>query len=99
VENEREVGEPGVGYYPASQNRNNPMSVRQWLGTLCLLMIPVANIILLFVWAFSEDTNTHKKNFSKAYLIVMVIAFVLTFILSFVIGLGLAAVGADMSGY
>ena len=48
-----------------------PMSFGDWIVTLLLLMIPIANIVLLFVWAFSSETNLNKKNFAKAQLIFM----------------------------
>lgn len=51
----------------------NVVSVKSWLGTLALLIIPVVNIILLFVWAFGGDTNLNKQNYAKAQLILMAI--------------------------
>lgn len=54
-----------------------PMSFGDWIKTLLLLIIPIANIILLFMWAFGSRTNLNKKNFSKAYLLLMAIITVL----------------------
>lgn len=45
------------------------MSVSEWFITYLLLMIPLVNLILLFVWAFGNNTNPNKKNFAKSALI------------------------------
>jgi hypothetical protein len=54
-----------------------PMSVKDWLISLLLLLIPLVNIILPFVWAFGGNVNINKKNFFRAYLIYMAIGLVL----------------------
>lgn len=58
------------------QNNTKIMLVKDWLITLILLIIPLVNIILLFVWAFSEG-NIIRKNFAKAQLIMVAIAIAL----------------------
>lgn len=66
----------------------DPMTVKQWLGTLALLMIPLANIVLVFYWAFSDTTNISKKNYFRASLILGAIIFglyIALFILIFVL--------------
>lgn len=45
------------------------MSVKAWLVTLVILMIPIVNLIMPLVWAFSSDGNHNRKYFSRAYLI------------------------------
>ncbi len=55
------------------QNTTEVVSVKRWLGTLALLIIPIANIVLLFIWAFDKETNKNKSNFAKAYLIFLAI--------------------------
>lgn len=68
----------GQNQYPYQYPYNSiyePMSLSQWMVTLLLLVIPVVNIILLFVWGFSGDTNISKKNFARAQLIFMAIGF------------------------
>lgn len=64
-------------YPQGMQNNTNQapvLSVKSWLGTLLLLLIPIANIILLFVWAFSGNENPNKQNFAKAGLLTVAIA-------------------------
>ncbi len=57
-----------------------PVSMGEWLISLLLLMIPCANIILMFVWAFSKTEKKSKSNFFKAELIIFGVVFALYFI-------------------
>ena len=50
-----------------------PMTVGQWIGTMLLMCIPVANFVLMFVWAFSSDVNPSKKSFFRALLLLAAI--------------------------
>lgn len=60
------------------QNDVEPaMTLGDWMLTMLLMMIPCANLVLLFVWAFSPDTPKSKSNWAKASLIFMAIAIVL----------------------
>ncbi|MEH6942599.1 hypothetical protein [Bacillus sp. JJ722] len=68
------------------QNNNRIMSVKDWVITLILLIIPIVNIVLLFVWAFGEG-NIIRKNYAKAQLIMVAIAialYIIFVILSFI---------------
>ena len=57
-----------------------PVSVGSWMLTYLLMCIPLVNLIMLFVWAFSGSTPVSKANWAKASLIWMVIAIVLWFV-------------------
>jgi len=75
------------------------MSTKDWLITLLLLAIPCVGIVLLFVWAFSSDTNENKKNYCRATLIFAAIVFAFYIVLWIVmIALG-AAVFSSFSNY
>lgn len=63
-----------------------PVSVREWIITFLLMIIPFVNIILLFVWAFSSDTNPSKANFAKAYLIWILIGIALGILFVLIFG-------------
>ncbi len=54
-----------------------PVSVGEWVLTLLIMVIPLVNLIMLFVWAFGGGTNPSKANWAKASLIWMVIGIVL----------------------
>jgi uncharacterized membrane protein len=58
-----------------------PMSLVDWIITLVITAIPCVNIIMLFVWGFSQGGNTSRKNYCRAVLIVGAIGFVLGLIL------------------
>ena len=58
------------------------LTVGDWMIILLLISIPVINIIMLFVWALSSDTNETKSNFAKAVLmwfVVIIIIWILIF--------------------
>lgn len=46
------------------------MTVWEWVGVIFVLGIPVVNIIMYFVWAFSSSTNQNLSNFCKATLLI-----------------------------
>lgn len=45
------------------------VSVSDWMITLLIMAIPIVNIIMMFIWAFSPETNPSKANYFKASLI------------------------------
>ncbi|HBH13455.1 MAG TPA: hypothetical protein DDX29_10140 [Clostridiales bacterium] len=57
-----------------------PVSMKEWLITLLILMIPIVNLIMPFVWAFGGGSNPSKSNFFKAQIIVILIGIVLWFL-------------------
>jgi hypothetical protein len=54
-----------------------PITVGDWVVTLLIMFIPLVNLIMLFVWAFSGGTNLSKANWAKATLIWMLVGLVL----------------------
>lgn len=68
-------------------------SVGQWMLTLFLTFIPIVNIIMLLVWAFSSNTHPDKANWARALLIWFAI-FIGLSILMTILGIG----GASMMG-
>lgn len=66
---------------PVQQDiRDEVMTLKDWVITLVILMIPLVNIIMMFVWAFSSSENRNRSNFAKAYLIIGLIVFGLVMI-------------------
>ncbi len=63
-----------------------PLSVGQYIGMFILMVIPVVNIILLFVWGFGGSVNPNKKNYARAMLILAAIGIVLFIIFSIALG-------------
>lgn len=63
---------------PTSQYR--PVSVGDWILTFLILALPVINIIMAFVWGFSDSTHPSKRSFCQAALIMWGISIVLSII-------------------
>ena len=90
--------QPNQPYYPQQNiflnaQNNTPMSVGDYIIAFLLVCIPLAGLILLIVWASSTDININKKNFAKAYLILIGIFFGLYILLI----IFLTAVGASLA--
>lgn len=68
-----------------------PMTMRNWIETFLLMLIPVVNIILMLGWAFGNSVNKSKKTFFQALLIFIVIGLILWFILAVVAGISLSS--------
>jgi len=47
------------------------MSLGDWLITFLIMMIPIANLVMLIIWAFGGNTQPTKANWAKAALILM----------------------------
>lgn len=72
-----------------AEREASPVSLGDWIVTLLILWIPLVNIIMLFVWGFSDGTHPSKRNFCRAYLIWILIGIVL--VIGFMILGGMAA--------
>jgi hypothetical protein len=75
---------------------SSTISLGDWIITLIVLAIPIVNIVMLFVWAFSSGTQPSKQNFCRAYLILGLIAIVI--LILFAMMGGMAALMAARSG-
>ena len=63
---------------PVESVQKTPViSINDWLVTILITIIPIVNIIMLFVWAFSKNENPSKANWAKANLIWAAISVVL----------------------
>ena len=73
------------------------VTLKEWLLSMLLLLIPFANIILPFYWAFASGVKKSKQNFFRAQLIFRAISLGLVILSwSLIIGL-LAALGLGLS--
>ncbi len=71
------------------ENRSAPViSLGEWIITLIVLAIPLVNIVMALVWAFSGGTNPSKQNFCRAILVMYVVMIVCFFLFG-----GLAILG------
>jgi len=58
-----------------------PVSVKEWLLLFLLLLIPIAGLVMLFVWGFGKEEKRSKANYCKAYLIYLAITTALVIML------------------
>ncbi len=65
------------------ENKDKVISTSDWVLTKLILLVPIVNIIMLFVWAFNSKTNLNKSNWAKASIIVWTIGFLFYFIIIF----------------
>lgn len=86
-------------YQQPNTELEEPMSMGEWMVTLLIMMIPCANIIMMFVWAFSSKEKKSKSNYFKASLIFTAIQFVLIIILMIAYGALLANMMSSTGGY
>lgn len=63
-----------------ASSESGVVSTKEWIITLLILMIPLVNIVMVFVWAFGGGSNPSKANYFKASLIVGAIGIVLWFL-------------------
>ena len=64
------------------------MSIGSWIITFILLAIPLVNLIMLFIWAF--DATSERRNYARAYLIILgivLVLWILLFILMLFLGM------------
>ena len=54
-----------------------PVSVGNWMIRMFLASIPFVNIVILCIWAFSENTKRSKSNWAKATLIYTLISLII----------------------
>jgi len=64
----------------------------EWIITMLIMIVPLINIIMLFVWGFGNNTSASKANWAKASLIWVAISIFAGIIMTFLFG-GLAYLG------
>jgi hypothetical protein len=65
---------------------NRTLDAKEWAITIFISTLPLAGFIMLLVWAFSENTNIHKKNWAKGTLIIWIIGLIIAFTFLFLFG-------------
>lgn len=63
-------------YTHTPEDNEKPLSMGSYMLMELLARIPVVNLIVLLIWSFSSDTNTNRKNWSRARLIWVAIGLV-----------------------
>ncbi len=79
-----------------SQQDNQSVSVKDWVLTILITAIPVVGLVMLFVWAFSDDTIPAKANWAKARLVWLAIGIVFSVVFIALFGATLLALLGDL---
>ena len=76
------------GYNTSGYNRqqSDVISVGDWMITLFIMIIPLINIIMLFVWAFGGGPKISKAKWAKAVLLWLLVKIVIIVIILVVFG-------------
>ena len=67
---------------------SQPMSVSDWIITYLIMIVPIVNIVMLFIWGFGSNTNLSKASWAKAVLLLFCIIMVI-YVLFFITTLSL----------
>lgn len=65
--------------YAKLAKKRKPLSTTSFFFTELALIISPINIILLFVWAFSKNTNSNRQAFARSILIWLLVILLLCF--------------------
>lgn len=57
------------------------MSLMDWVIVMVICILPLANIIVMLIWAFGNTDNPNRRNFARAFLIIAASWSVITAIL------------------
>jgi hypothetical protein len=60
-----------------SKDISQPMSISDWLITYLIMIVPIVNIVMLFIWGFGSNTNLSKASWAKAVLLLFCITMVI----------------------
>lgn len=73
---------PGANSYqpPVKSDLDAPLTMGQFLLQDLICLIPIANIVMLIIWSFSDDANTNRKNWARARLIWLGIGIALSIV-------------------
>ncbi len=73
------------------------MKLGEWVVTILITMIPLVNLVMLFVWSFSKGENPNKRNWARANLIWMGVSIIIAIlIISSIVALFSAMVESNM---
>lgn len=75
---------------PSVDDRTRPLSVKEWLLTIIILIIPFVNLIFFLYWSLASGVNVNRQNFCRAYILLFIISIgiaIILFILMLVLGL------------
>lgn len=81
-------------FSPPPPYLEEPVSLKEWIITNLILLIPLVNIVMIFVWAFGEG-KASKKNYFKAQLIFVAAIIVIYILLAVIFGAAFLALVSE----
>lgn len=75
------------------------ITMGQYIIMFLIMAIPIAGIVMLFIWGFGSETGPNKKNFARAYLVMTAIAAGMVILVSIVMGAIMAFIASAMYYY
>ena len=72
-------------FYDGRPEGYRPVSVMGWLGTLALSCLPVINIVMWFIWAFTAKQPS-RKTYARALLLIALVLTIAAIISVFIFG-------------
>ncbi len=63
-----------------------PLKVGEYIGMFLLMCIPIVRFIMILIWGFGSSSNTNKKNFARAVMILFVIGLALSIVFGILFG-------------
>lgn len=63
--------------YSKLAKKRKPLSTAAFFGMQLLLLIPIVNLFLLFIWAFRKKTNANRQAYARSILIWLLILFII----------------------
>ncbi|MBU9712609.1 hypothetical protein [Evansella tamaricis] len=97
IMSEQAVEQTHVGTTSTGDQREEVVPVTGWLLYMLVMMIPLVNIVMLFVWAFGSNVNKNKSNLAKASLIWMVIGIILSIVFSVMMGAVISSIFGEFA--
>ncbi len=55
--------------YEGDREEAPVVSLGEWVVIILILMLPIINLVMLFIWAIDKQGNPNRRNFARAYLI------------------------------
>lgn len=69
-----------------SSENNRVLSVKEWALTIFITSIPLVGLVMLFVWAFGDESNINRTNWAKGNLLIILLGIVLAMSFLFMFG-------------
>lgn len=73
------------------KNPSRDLSIKEWFLTIFITAIPLIGFIMLFVWAFGDNTPKSKANWAKATLLWFLVGIIIYGFIALVFGAAMFA--------